>query len=43
MLLSLGKEEAQKIIDEQGEIVVHNEMCNFHARYSQTDIDKLFK
>jgi len=43
MLLSLGKEEAQKIIDEQGEIVVHNEMCNFHARYNQTDIDKLFK
>ncbi len=42
MLLSLGKAEAQKIIDEQGEIVVHNEMCNFHARYNQDDINKLF-
>ncbi len=43
MLLSLGKEECLKIIAEQGEIVIHNEMCNFYARYNQEDISKLFK
>lgn len=43
MLLSLGKEECLKILKEQGEIVIHNEMCNFHARFNQTDIEKLFK
>lgn len=42
MLLSLGKEECLKIIEEQGEIVIHNEMCNFHARYQQQDINNLF-
>lgn len=42
MLRSLGKAEAQKIIDEHGEIVIHNEICNFHLRYSQQDVDALF-
>lgn len=42
MLLSLGKEECLKIIEEQGEIVIHNEMCNFHVRYQQQDINNLF-
>lgn len=43
MLLSLGKEECLNIIEEQGEIVIHNEMCNFHARFNKKDIKKLFK
>lgn len=42
MLISLGKEECLKIISEQKEIVIYNEMCNYHARYNQQDIDKLF-
>ena len=42
MLFNLGKEECLKIIAEQGEIVIHNEMCDFHARYDQTKIDALF-
>lgn len=42
MLRKLGEEEARKIIEEQGEIVIHNEICNYHLRYSSEDIDELF-
>lgn len=42
MLKSLGEEEVRKILEEQGEIVIHNEMCNFHARYDKAAVDKLF-
>jgi len=42
MLKSLGEEEVRKILEEQGEIVIHNEMCNFHARYDKAAVDELF-
>jgi len=42
MILSLGEAEAHKILEEQGEIVIHNEICNFHLRYTKDDIDCLF-
>lgn len=42
MLKSLGEEEVRKIIEEQGQIVIHNEMCNFHMRFNKEDIDALF-
>ena len=42
MLLSLGEKEVRAILEEQGEIVIHNEMCNFHLRFNKTDIDELF-
>lgn len=42
MLKSLGEEEVRKILEEQGEIVIHNEMCNFHMRFNQADVDDLF-
>lgn len=42
MLIGLGEAEVRKILDEQGEIVIHNEICNFHARYNEQDIDALF-
>ena len=42
MLISLGEEEVRNLLEEQGEIVIHNEMCNFHARFNKTDIDALF-
>lgn len=43
MLLSLGEEEVRKILEEEGEIVIHNEMCNFHTRFSEEDINRLFQ
>ncbi|WP_024851693.1 Hsp33 family molecular chaperone HslO [Hydrogenovibrio kuenenii] len=42
MIRSLGEEEARKLLEEQGEIVVHNEMCNFHLRLNKEDIDRIF-
>ncbi|WFE69081.1 Hsp33 family molecular chaperone HslO [Thiomicrospira sp. R3] len=43
MLKSLGEEEARTLLKEQGEIVVFNEMCNYHERFNSEDLDKLFK
>lgn len=42
MLKSLGEKEVRKILEEQGEIVIHNEICNFHMRFNEVDIDALF-
>lgn len=42
MLLSLGEEEARQILAEHGEIVVHNEMCNFHSRLTEADVNRIF-
>ncbi|WP_373019479.1 Hsp33 family molecular chaperone HslO [Thiomicrorhabdus sp.] len=42
MLKSLGEAEVRKVLEEQGEIVIHNEICNFHMRFNQDDIDALF-
>ncbi|MBN2864552.1 MAG: Hsp33 family molecular chaperone HslO [Thiotrichales bacterium] len=42
MLRSLGEAEVRSILEEQGEIVIHNEMCNFHIRFNQNDVDALF-
>jgi molecular chaperone Hsp33 len=42
MLLSLGEAEARKILEEHGEIVVHNEICNYHIRFTKEDVDQLF-
>ncbi|MDG6773507.1 Hsp33 family molecular chaperone HslO [Thiomicrorhabdus sp. ZW0627] len=42
MLKSLGEAEVRKVLEEQGEIVIHNEICNFHMRFNQEDIDALF-
>lgn len=42
MLKSLGEKEVRKLLEEQGEIVIHNEMCNFHMRFKKEDVDALF-
>ena len=42
MLLSLGREEVNKILEKEGEVVIHNELCNVHERYSKEAIDALF-
>lgn len=42
MLISLGEEEVRRLLAEQGEIIIHNEICNFHARYDEAAIDALF-
>lgn len=42
MLLSLGEAEVRSILKDEGEIVIHNEMCNFHMRFNEADMDELF-
>ncbi|GKT12681.1 MAG: molecular chaperone Hsp33 [Thiomicrorhabdus sp.] len=42
MLKSIGEEEVRKVLDEQGEIVIHNEICNYHIRYGKEEVDTLF-
>lgn len=43
MIQSLGETEARQLLTEQGEIVVFNDMCNYHERFNEADIDALFK
>lgn len=43
MLISLGEEEVRSILQEQGKIAIHNEICNFHIVYDADDVDALFK
>lgn len=42
MLKSLGEAEVRSLLEEQGEVVIHNEICNFHLRYTTEDVDRLF-
>lgn len=42
MLTSLGEQEARTLLEEQGEIVVFNEMCNYHERFNGQDLDQMF-
>ncbi len=42
VILPLGKEELNKIIDEEGVVKVHCHYCNTDYVFSREDIDKLF-
>src|SRR4029453_9954426 len=42
MLLGLGREEAESILAEQGEVVIRNEMCNHEYRFDAKAIEELF-
>jgi len=43
MIKGLGEEEVRQLLAEQGEIVINNDMCHFHVRLTQEDIDRIFK
>jgi molecular chaperone Hsp33 len=42
MLRSLGREEVEGILAEQGEVVIRNEMCNHEYRFDADAIARLF-
>jgi molecular chaperone Hsp33 len=42
MLLSLGREEVESILAEQGEVLIRNEMCNHEYRFDARAIAELF-
>lgn len=43
LLISMGKEELDQIIKEQGEISVNCQFCETDYKFNQNDVDKLFK
>jgi molecular chaperone Hsp33 len=43
MLRSLGREEIESILAEQGEVVIRNEMCNHEYRFDAAAIARLFQ
>ena len=42
MLRSLGRAEVESILKEQGEVVVHDDICNHTYRFDAADLDDLF-
>jgi len=42
MLLALGREEAEAILAEHGEILVKDDICNREYRFTAAEVDKLF-
>ena len=40
---TLGEEEVRRILKEEGAVVVHNELCNFHVKLNEADVDALFR
>src|SRR5204862_2010037 len=43
MLRSLGREEVESILAEQGEVMIRNEMCNHEYRFDAAAIARLFQ
>lgn len=41
-LLSLGRAEAEAVVDEQGEILIHDDICNRAYRFSPEEVSALF-
>lgn len=42
LILSLGKEEAESIVEEQGNISVHCHYCNTDYLFDRADVEKIF-
>lgn len=42
MLRTLGRAEVESILAEQGEVVVHDDICNHTYRFGAADLDALF-
>ncbi len=40
---ALGEEEVRRILEQEGAVVVHNELCNFHVKLNAADVDALFR
>lgn len=42
IIFDLGEQDARDLLEEQGEISIHNEICNEHIFFNQEDIDRIF-
>ena len=42
VIANLGEQQARELLDENGEIAIHNEICNTHVFFNQQDLDRIF-
>jgi molecular chaperone Hsp33 len=42
IIFDLGEQDARDLLKEQGEISIHNEICNEHLFFNQEDVDRIF-
>ena len=42
MLRALGRAEVESILKEQGEVLVHDDICNHTYRFGAADLDEIF-
>ncbi len=42
-LRALGRDEMLRLVEEQGEIAVHDEICNHHYRFDKADVIAMFE
>lgn len=40
---AMGEEAVRRILEQEGAVVVHNELCNFHVKLDAADVDALFR
>jgi len=42
IIFDLGEEDARNLLEERGEISIHNEVCNEHLFFNEQDLDRIF-
>ena len=42
IIFDLGEQDARNLLEEQGEISIHNEICNEHLFFNKQDLDSIF-
>ncbi|MEO1890379.1 MAG: Hsp33 family molecular chaperone HslO [Candidatus Thioglobus sp.] len=42
IIFDLGEQDARNLLEEQGEISIHNEICNEHLFFNKQDLDRIF-
>ncbi|MCS5589266.1 MAG: Hsp33 family molecular chaperone HslO [Candidatus Thioglobus sp.] len=42
IIFDLGEEDARNLLEERGEISIHNEICNEHLFFNKQDLDRIF-
>lgn len=43
MLRALGEDEVRTVLDQHGEVVVHDDLSNHTYRFDRSDVDALFR
>jgi len=42
IIFDLGEKDARNLLEERGEISIHNEICNQHLFFNKQDLDRIF-